>query len=135
MAEAKSDEKIVKAQVDRVRAVLVAEGLQGSVKLIREPLGETQRTPIMRLSFMRMKATVVTRCGEWPENLASSAETLWDNRVYSNFGCAYQNMIATQTADPRDLIGARAESPVDAQMRVRALNRLREDRTTQGAAN
>ena len=135
VAEAKSDEKIVKAQVDRVRAVLVAEGLQGSVKLIREPLGETQRTPIMRLSFMRMKATVVTRCGEWPENLASSAETLWDNRVYSNFGCAYQNMIATQTADPRDLIGARAESPVDAQMRVRALNRLREDRTTQGAAN
>jgi pilus assembly protein CpaD len=67
--------------------------------------------------------------------LASSAETNWDNRVYSNFGCAYQNMIASQTADPRDLINARIESPIDAQMRVRALNRLREDRSTPGGAN
>jgi type IV pilus biogenesis protein CpaD/CtpE len=44
-------------------------------------------------------------------------------------------MIANQTADPRDLINARIESPIDAQMRVRALNRLREDRSTQGGAN
>ncbi len=131
----KREEKAIKAQLDLLRAALVAEGLHGSVKLIREPFGETDRTPVLKLSFVRMKAEVVTRCGRWPENLASSAETIWDNRVYSNFGCAYQNMIATQTADPRDLVGARAESPIDAQMRVRALNRLREERSAQGGVN
>ncbi|MEN9709912.1 MAG: hypothetical protein RIQ68_2320 [Pseudomonadota bacterium] len=135
VADSKRDGKLVKAELDRLRAVLAAEGLQGNVKLIREPMGETDRTPVLRLSFVRMKAEVVTRCGRWPENLASSAETFWDNRVYSNFGCAYQNMIAVQTADPRDLVGARAESPIDAQMRVRALNRLREERSAQGSVN
>ena len=135
MAENPRNEKSVKAQLDRLRAALVSEGMRGSAKLIREPMGETDRTPIMRLSFARMKAEVVTSCGRWPENLASSADTNWNNRVYSNFGCAYQNMIATQTADPRDLISARVESPIDAQMRVRALNRLREDRATPGGAN
>jgi pilus assembly protein CpaD len=135
MAENPRDEKSVKAQLDRLRAALVLEGMRGSIKLIREPMGDTGRTPIMRLSFARMKAEVVTSCGRWTENLASSAETNWDNRVYANFGCAYQNMIASQTADPRDLINARIESPIDAQMRVRALNRLREDRSTQGGAN
>ena len=135
VAANRRDEKVVKAQLDHLRRVLVSEGMNGTIKLIQEPFGETLRTPLLKLSFMRMKAEVVTQCGRWPENLASSAETDWDNRVYSNFGCAYQNMIATQTADPRDLVGARAESPIDAQMRVRALNRLREDRLTQGGAN
>lgn len=135
VAENPRDAKTVKAQLDRLRAALVAEGMRGNAKLIYEPMGQTDRTPMMRLSFARMKAEVVTRCGRWPDNLASSAETDWDNRVYANFGCAYQNMIATQTADPRDLINARMESPIDAQMRVRALNRLREDRSAQGAAN
>lgn len=135
VADNKRDEKAIKAQLDRLRAALVAEGMQGNIKLIREPMGETDRTPILRLSFMRMKAEVVTHCGRWPENLASSADTHWDNRVYSNFGCAYQNMIASQTADPRDLVSTRAESPIDAQMRVRALNRLREERSIQGGIN
>lgn len=135
VADSKRDEKVIKAQLDHLRAALVAEGFHQSVKLIREPLGETDRTPLLRLSFIRMKAEVVTRCGRWPENLASSADTKWDNRVYSNFGCAYQNMIASQTADPRDLVGVRAESPIDAQMRVRALNRLREERSIQGGVN
>jgi pilus assembly protein CpaD len=135
VADSKRDEKVIKAQLGHLRAALVAEGLHQSVKLIREPLGETDRTPLLRLSFIRMKAEVVTRCGRWPENLASSADTQWDNRVYSNFGCAYQNMIASQTADPRDLVGVRAESPIDAQMRVRALNRLREERSIQGGVN
>jgi pilus assembly protein CpaD len=135
IAENRRDEKAVKAQLERVRAALVEEGLQGHVQLIRESLGETERVPTLRLSFKRMKAQVVTRCGQWPDHLASSADTQWDNRVYSNFGCAYQNMIASQTDDPRDFLGERAESPIDAQMRVRALNRLREDRNSQGGAN
>ena len=125
----------LKVKFDRLRAALQAEGVQGSVQLIREPMGLAGRTPIFLLSFARMKAELATHCGQWTENLASSAETHWDNHVYGNFGCAYQNMIAKQAADPRDLFDARAESPVDAQMRVRVLNRLREDRSGQGGAD
>jgi pilus assembly protein CpaD len=122
-----SDDKKLQAQFARLRAALVAEGLTGHVTLLREPVASSSQIPNFVLSFARIKAQLVTNCGQWPNNLASSAATNWDNRVHADFGCAYQNMIAVQTADPRDLVAPHPQSAIDAQMRVRALSRLRSE--------
>lgn len=49
-------------------------------------------------------------CGDWSKNLSES----WDNRTAPNFGCATQQNIAAQVADPRDLIQPRTTDPADA---------------------
>ena len=80
----------------------------------------------MRLSFDGIKAKVAHPCGEWPSDLASGSSTRgWDNKTYWNFGCANQNMIATQVADPRDVAEPRGESPADVAMRMRAIGNVR----------
>jgi pilus assembly protein CpaD len=119
------NDKLQKAQVARLRVQLVAHGVPGKVTLIRDEVGETGRIPVFILSFSRMKAEVVTRCGRWPANLASSADSAFENRAYTNFGCAYQSMMAAQTDDPHDLIAPRASAPIDGQMRTRAIESLR----------
>ncbi len=49
----------------------------------------------------------------------------WDNKPYWNYVCAYQNMIAEQVPEPRDLVGPRAEDPADTVMRARAIDQIR----------
>ena len=57
------------------------------------------------------------------------------NRQYHNFGCAYQNNIAAQIADPADLIGPRAQTPVDAEQRGQVMKRYREKFTDLNGMN
>ena len=74
-----------------------------------------------------MTARVAHQCGEWPRDLASgSTLETWKNSPYWNLGCSYQNMIATQLDDPRDLEAPRATSPSDIQMRTRAIAKVRQ---------
>ena len=118
-------DKVTRAQFDRIRHQLVAEGVRGSVHLMRVPViaGEA---PVILMRFTRIKADVVSRCGLWPDDLASASSLSgWDNEPYANFGCAYQTMMAVQTADPRDLAAMRAPSPIDGEMRARALGSIR----------
>lgn len=81
----------------------------------------------LRLSYRAVTAAVAHSCGQWPADLASgsSLET-WENRPYWDLGCSYQNMIATQLEDPRDLNGPRATTPSDIQMRTRAIGKVRQ---------
>jgi pilus assembly protein CpaD len=48
-----------------------------------------------------------------------------ENKTYWNFGCANQNMFATQVADPRDLASPRGEEPPDMDFRLRAVTNIR----------
>ena len=45
--------------------------------------------------------------------------------MLSNFGCATQAALAGQVDDPRDLVQARASSPPDEAMRLRAIEQVR----------
>jgi pilus assembly protein CpaD len=74
--------------------------------------GPEESAPI-RLSFSAMTASTNT-CGQWPKDLLETAE----NRHYANFGCASQNNFAAQLANPADLLGPRATSPIDAERRI-----------------
>jgi pilus assembly protein CpaD len=82
--------------------------------------------PPVRVSFTGLKAVVPTKCGLWPEDLASGSSTEgWKNESYSNFGCATQSTIAAQVDDPRDFVQPRALGPSDVAMRTRAIEAVR----------
>ena len=55
------------------------------------------------------KVAVTPECGDWSENLASTAQ----NDVYPNFGCATQNNIAAMVSNPEDFETPRAMTAVE----------------------
>lgn len=115
------------AIVDAIRHELAAGGARGSVSISTYPVTDERLASPVRLTYSSLAATMTTKCGEWPGDLASgtSASGL-QNKPYWNHGCAYQQMIATQVADPRDLAGPRAEAAADVTMRTRAIRNVRD---------
>jgi pilus assembly protein CpaD len=110
-----------------VRKALTAGGVKGSIAVGGYPVADPSLAAPIRLSFTGLKAKVASTCGEWPTDLASGSTIEgWSNRPYWNFGCANQNMLAAQVADPRDLAGPRAESESDVNMRMRAILNVRQ---------
>ncbi|MEE2950426.1 MAG: CpaD family pilus assembly protein [Pseudomonadota bacterium] len=81
-------------------------------------------TPI-RLSFSTLVAKT-TPCGSWPDDLTDTAE----NKNYHNFGCATQQNLAAQIADPRDLLSPRGMGPVDSQRRSTIIEKYRKGEKT-----
>ncbi|MEL6505048.1 MAG: CpaD family pilus assembly protein [Pseudomonadota bacterium] len=63
----------------------------------------------VRLSYRAVKASV-TGCGKWNKDLAVDTS---ENKEYHNFGCATQNNLAAQVANPADLLGPRGMTPID----------------------
>lgn len=81
--------------------------------------------PPLLLSFNGMVAEVAP-CGRWPDDLADTSE----NHNYQNFGCATQSNLAAQIADPRDLLGPRGESEIDAERRSVVIEKYRQGQRT-----
>ena len=79
----------------------------------------------VRLAYTAVRATVAD-CGEWPRDLLDPAVT-HDNRNYHNFGCATQNNLAAQIANPTDLLHPREATPVDASRRNSIVDDYRSD--------
>jgi pilus assembly protein CpaD len=116
-----------RALVDPIRRELVAGGASGYVRVGHYAVTNPNLASPVRVSFTALKAQVATRCGEWPRDLASgSSFGGWENKPYWNHGCATQNALAAQVADPRDLAGPRAETPADVSMRTRAITSVRQ---------
>ena len=68
-------------------------------------------------------------CGDWSEDLAFTVE----NQTPKNFGCAVQHNIAAMVADPRDLLGPRADRTGDATRRATVIGNYEKGKPT--AAN
>jgi pilus assembly protein CpaD len=116
-----------RAAVPGVRAALAAGGAHGYVTVSSYPIADPSVAAPIRLSYAAIVARTRTRCGQWPDDLASGSSVGgWDNKPYWNFGCASQQMLAAQTADPRDLLGPAAIDPPDSQMRARGIAAIRE---------
>ena len=112
--------------VYEVRSALLAAGVKRQDCRGRLSAAERRRAPPVRVSFTGLKAIVPTKCGQWPEDLASGSSVEgWKNEPYSNFGCATQSMIAAQVDDPRDFVQPRALGPSDVAMRTRAIEAVR----------
>lgn len=79
----------------------------------------------LRLAFTDLSASVDSKCGQWGEDLVDTRE----NRNYSNFGCASQNNLAQQIANPADLLGPRAVSEIDSTKRTTVIEDWRTSST------
>jgi pilus assembly protein CpaD len=112
--------------VHQVRSALLAAGVKGRVAIGAYLPANDGAAPPVRVSFTGLKAIVPTKCGQWPEDLASGSSVEgWKNEPYSNFGCATQSTIAAQVDDPRDFVQPRALGPSDVAMRTRAIEAVR----------
>jgi pilus assembly protein CpaD len=112
--------------VYEVRRALLAAGVKGRVAVGAYLPPNDSAAPPVRVSFTGLKAIVPTKCGQWPEDLASGSSVEgWKNEPYSNFGCATQSTIAAQVDDPRDFVQPRAGGPSDVAMRTRAIVAVR----------
>jgi len=70
----------------------------------------------IRVSYTAVTASV-GKCGRWPSDLTETAA----NKHYANFGCAYQNNLAAQVANPYDLLGPRKTTEIDPENRGAAI--------------
>jgi pilus assembly protein CpaD len=112
--------------VPAIRRQLYADGLRGYVAVGSYPVQDPRLASPVRLVFQGLKAKVADRCGRWPTDLASASSIDgWKNENYPNFGCATQSAMASQIDDPRDLVQARATTPPDEEMRLRAIQQVR----------
>lgn len=105
----------------QVRAELSTRGIS-STKIVYTSYavaGPGDAAPI-RLSFVGTTA-LTSQCGQWPQDIASDM----NNQNYYNFGCASQNNLAAQIANPEDLVAPRGMTPIDAQQRATAIQEYR----------
>lgn len=106
----------------QVADVLRKEGVPGD-RILSSPYPVTSpddAAPI-RIAFMAITAST-GECGRWPEDmLADSTE----NKHWANFGCATQNNLAAQIANPGDLIAPRGMTPIDAERRSAVIEAYR----------
>lgn len=80
----------------------------------------------IRLSFKQLQAKVGSQCGLWPDDLGvSNYKQAWRNEQYYNFGCSTQATLASQVADPVDLVRGRQETRPDTIRRMHNFEQLR----------
>lgn len=112
--------------VNEIRRMLYSSGLRGNVTVGSYPVADPSLASPVLLEFRGLKAVVTSPCGQWPRDL-NSADSIqgWQNEPYWNFGCATQAVMAAQVDDPRDFVRARASTPPDEDMRLRAITNVR----------
>jgi pilus assembly protein CpaD len=86
--------------------------------------GDDSVAPV-RLSFRAIKASTGP-CGQWPEDILHSP----NNTNWENFGCATQNNLAAQIANPTDLVSPRAMTAIDAKRRTTVIELYRNGKST-----
>jgi pilus assembly protein CpaD len=112
--------------ITAIGQALAQGGARPVLQVSRYPISNPDLASPVRLSFTGLRSKIADSCGLWPSDLASGSSVEgWENKPYWNFGCSYQNALAEQVADPRDLLAPRAEDPADTQMRSRAIANLR----------
>jgi pilus assembly protein CpaD len=79
----------------------------------------------IRLSYLRYVAEG-PGCGQWPTNLAEDKRNL----PYPNLGCAQQQNLAAQIANPADLLGPRTTDTADAERRAVVFDKYRNGKIT-----
>lgn len=115
------NEAAARAAASEVVATLRAEGISHDRIVVSPYPANAAAGPVpIKLAFSSLRASAGP-CGRWPDELSNT----YENRNYSNFGCASQANLAAQIADPRDLLSPRGRSEIDAARRTRAIERYR----------
>lgn len=107
-----------------IRRIAAAGGVGGQLRIAPGPSHPTAAS--VRLSYAELGARVVSKCGQWPHDMAGGTTLQsWENRPYYNLGCSYQTMLAAQVADPVDLLRGRPEGEIDIAKRVKDIESVR----------
>jgi pilus assembly protein CpaD len=115
-----------------IQALLIANGVPSrAISLHRYHPDDLRTLPTIRLSYPKI-AAVAGPCGLWPEDLGPSIKDrgYFDNRSYSNFGCAYQRNMAAMIDNPSDLVQPRAETPAYTIRRTEGFDKYRKGTAT-----
>jgi pilus assembly protein CpaD len=94
---------------------------ESRIAMVTYPSPSPEISAPIRVSYTAMRAQT-NKCGRWPDDLLETSE----NKHYANFGCAYQNNLAAQVANPADLLGPRKQTEIDAENRDRVIDVYRE---------
>lgn len=113
--------RAARAVVPEIRKALAVEGVSQKRMIVTSYRASGGESAPVRLSFVALTA-MTDQCGEWPADLM---ENSYGNKNWHNFGCASQNNLAAQVANPKDLFDPRAQTPIDAQRRTNAIGRYR----------
>lgn len=112
---------------DAARLRLLAMGAPAAkVRIVGYDAAGAPDAPL-KVGFLRYETTV-PKCGGW-ENLTATR----NNDAYDNFGCAVTANIATQVANPEDLLRPRDVTPADANRRDNVLGKYRTGQVTSSA--
>jgi pilus assembly protein CpaD len=121
------DGRQVSAGLAGIRSALAGGGASGRLHIAHYHPESPAAAPI-KLTFAKLKAGTATHCSYTDGDLLP---TTWkasnSNSSAYNFGCAYQKNLAAQINDPRDLVRARQEGPIDVERRTTGIERIREN--------
>jgi len=106
----------------QVADVLRSEGVPGD-RILSSPyhVASADDAAPIRIAFMAVTAST-GECGRWPEDILANDT---ENRHWANFGCASQNNLAAQIANPGDLVAPRGMTPIDAERRSTVIESYR----------
>ncbi|WP_132255909.1 CpaD family pilus assembly protein [Methylobacterium segetis] len=122
------------AAAERTAAAIRRLGAEGGVApeayaFAGYPVAAPRLAAPIRLSFQRMEAKVTSQCGLWPRDLGVSDPAFnLSNEPTWNLGCATQSNVASQVADPVDLVRGRPEGRIDTVRRVKGITDLRDSK-------
>ena len=92
---------------------------------IRVATREASGDQRVQINYVAYKAHT-DPCGDWSDDL----DYTLDNSTPKNFGCAVQQDIAAQIADPHDLVAPRAMDGADANRRAAVLGKYEQGQVT-----
>lgn len=116
-----------------VRTTLAAAGVPTTSIVSRRYPAGGDGAALVKLGYVKLKAGVPHPCGLWPEDLGHGGGDWYgssENREYWNFGCAAQQNLAAQVADPEDLARPGVEDAAVAGRRRNVLDKYREGADT-----
>lgn len=112
----------------QVRRVLMDAGIPSArIVLTSYNSQASDASAPIRLGFIAVTA-ITDECGQWPSDL--TGKTVIENKNYENFGCATQQNLAAQMANPTDLVGPRGMTPIDAANRATVIQTYRDGTST-----
>ncbi len=110
----------------QIRAVLIRSGIRSEmIQSFTYRVDVPDVAAPIRLQYVGLQAKV-HQCGIWRDNLAAK----FDNRSYSEFGCATQSNLAAMIANPADLLYPRGTGPSDAMRRSTVFDNYRKGKKT-----
>jgi pilus assembly protein CpaD len=120
-----------------IRRALSSGGAAGRLQISHYHPQDPDQASVIRLTFAALKAQTPHPCSAAGVDSAVGPANRFnrENSITFNFGCSYQQNLAAQIDDPRDLVRPRRESDIDTQKRAAAIERLREGSSAGGENN